>query len=173
MAKNTSSASSRVLARISAIVAVTAFSFGLAACDKAQEPPTVGQKLDSAVQKMDQASADAKVKAEQALNTTENKLEQGATKLESAANQAGDAMKDAAHSSGALADDASITAKISAELAKDADLSAIKIDVDTKAGAVRLSGPAPSEAAKERATTLAKEVEGVKSVDNALVVGKS
>jgi len=161
------------LARISTVLAVTAISLGLAACDKAQEPPTVGQRLDSAVQKADQATEDAKVKAEQALNTTEAKLEQGANKVENAANQAGEAMKDAAHSAGALADDASITARISAELAKDPDLSAIKIDVDTKAGAVRLSGPAPSQAAKDRATSLAQAVEGVKSVDNALVVGKS
>lgn len=161
------------LARVSTILAVTALSLGLAACDKAQEPPTVGQRLDSAVQKVDQASEDAKVKAEQALSTTEAKLEQGATKVESAANQAGEAMKDAAHSAGALADDASITARISAELAKDPDLSAIKIDVDTKAGAVRLSGPAPNQAAKDRATSLAQAIEGVKSVDNELVVGKS
>jgi osmotically-inducible protein OsmY len=171
MTKNTPSSS--VLARLSAIIAVTAFSFGLAACDKAQESPTVGQKLDSAVQKADQASEDAKAKADQALKATENKLEQGASKVESAANQAGDAMKDAAHSAGALAEDASITAKVSAALAKDSELSAIKIDVDTKGGAVRLSGPAPSQAAKDRASTLAQSVEGVKSVDNELVVGKS
>ena len=105
--------------------------------------------------------------------TTENKLDQGAAKVESAAQNAGESMKNAANSAAALADDASITARISAALAKDPDLSAIKIDVDTKAGAVRLSGPAPSEAAKDRASNLAKSVEGVTSVNNELVVGKS
>ena len=159
--------------RVSAIVALTALSLGLAACDKAQEPPTAGQRLDSAIQQTDQAAADAKVKAEQALQTTENKLDQGAAKVESAAQNAGESMKNAANSAAALADDASITARISAALAKDPDLSAIKIDVDTKAGAVRLSGPAPSEAAKDRASNLAKSVEGVTSVNNELVVGKS
>ncbi|AVO42425.1 BON domain-containing protein [Simplicispira suum] len=160
-------------ARISTIVAVTALSLGLAACDKAQEPPTAGQRLDSAIQKTDQAAEDAKIKAEQALQATENKLDQGAAKVESAAQDAGASIKSAANSAAALADDASITARISAELAKDPDLSAIKIDVDTKAGAVRLSGPAPSEAAKDRATSLAKSIEGVTSVNNELVVGKS
>lgn len=161
------------LARISAILAVSALTLGLAACDKAKEPPTVGQQLDSAVQKADQAATDAKIKAEQALQATENKLEQGANKAENAAQQAGESMKNAANSAGAMADDASITARISAELAKDPDLSALKIDVDTKAGAVRLSGPAPTQAAKDRATSLAQGVEGVKSVDNELMVGKS
>lgn len=160
-------------ARMSAIVAVTALSLGLAACDKAQEPPTVGQQLDSAVQKADQAGDEAKAKAEQAMDATQAKMAEGANKVENAADRAGEAMKDAAHSAGALADDAAITAKISAELAKDPDLSAIKIDVDTTAGVVRLSGPAPSQAAKDRAATLAQSVEGVKSVNNELVVGKS
>ena len=94
-------------------------------------------------------------------------------KVESAAQNAGESMKNAANSAAALADDASITARISAALAKDPDLSAIKIDVDTKAGAVRLSGPAPSEAAKDRAGSLARSLEGVTSGNNELVVGKS
>lgn len=173
MTTSSNPSSSTLLARISTILAVSALTLGLAACDKAQEPPTVGQRLDSAVQKADQAADDAKIKAGQALQTTENKLEQGAAKVENAANQAGDAIKEAAHSAGALADDASITARISAELAKDPELSAIKIDVDTKAGDVRLTGPAPSQAAKDRATSLAQAVEGVKAVNNELIVGKS
>lgn len=154
------------LTRMCSVLAVSAIAFGLAACNKAQEPPTVGQKLDSAVQKADQAAEDAKAKAEQALSSAGNKVE-------SAANQAGDAMKEAAQSAATLTDDAAITAKISAALAKDPDLSAIKIDVDTKDGAVRLSGPAPSQAAKDRAGSLAQAVEGVHSVNNELVVGKS
>ena len=67
-------------------------------------------------------------------------------------------------------DDVAITASIAAGFAKDADLSAIKIDVDTKNGVVSLIGPAPSVAARDRATTIAKGVKGVNSVDNKLVV---
>lgn len=70
-------------------------------------------------------------------------------------------------------DDIAITASVSAGLAKDADLSAIKIDVDTKNGAVSLTGPAPSVAARERASAIAKGTKGVVSVDNKLVVKDS
>ena len=54
---------------------------------------------------------------------------------------------------------------------QDKDLSAIKINVDTKDGVVTLSGPAPTAAAKERAAEIAKNVQDVKSVNNNLVVG--
>ena len=63
-----------------------------------------------------------------------------------------------------------ITASVNARLAKDPDLSALRINVDTKDGAVTLTGPAPSQSAKDRAATLAREVEGVKSVTNNLSV---
>jgi osmotically-inducible protein OsmY len=55
-------------------------------------------------------------------------------------------------------------------LATDKDLSAIKIDVDTKDGVVTLTGPAPSESARDRATEIAKNVKGVSSVNNQLTV---
>ena len=67
-------------------------------------------------------------------------------------------------------DDMSITAKVSSGLAKDPDLSAIKINVDTKEGVVTLNGPAPNAAAKSKATDIAKQVQGVTSVNNQLVV---
>jgi osmotically-inducible protein OsmY len=67
-------------------------------------------------------------------------------------------------------DDATITTKVNAELAVDKDLSAIKIDVDTKNGVVTLTGPAPSASARERATEIAKNVKGVTSVNNQLTV---
>jgi hyperosmotically inducible protein len=70
----------------------------------------------------------------------------------------------------ATVDDAAITASVSAGLAKDPDLSAIKINVDTKGGAVSLKGPAPTAAAKARAEEIAKGVQGVTSVDNQLEV---
>ena len=49
--------------RIASILAVSALALGLAACGKTEEP-TVGQRLDSAVEKTEQAAADARVKAE-------------------------------------------------------------------------------------------------------------
>ena len=67
--------------------------------------------------------------------------------------------------------DATITAKVNAGLAADKDLSAIKINVDTKDGVVTLTGPAPSAAAKDRAGEIAKNVKDVKSVNNQLSAG--
>lgn len=66
--------------------------------------------------------------------------------------------------------DVTITTKVNAELARDPALSALSIDVDTVDGRVSLRGKAPDAAALERATTLARGVEGVVSVDNQLVV---
>lgn len=67
-------------------------------------------------------------------------------------------------------DDAGITSAVKTSLAADPALSALKIDVDTHEGVVTLTGPAPDEKARERAAVLAAAPEGVKSVDNRLVV---
>lgn len=148
--------------RIWSILGISALAFGLTACNK-QEQPTVGQKIDSAVQKTEQAAADAKVKAQSALKNAETKVEEGAAQVQSGAQEMGSAAMGAV-------DDATITAQVSAGLAKDPDLSALKIDVNTRAGAVTLTGPAPNSSARERAETIAKGVKGVMSVTNNLKV---
>lgn len=134
----------------------------LAACDKPGNQ-TAGEKLDSAVAKTEQAASDAKAKTEQAAADAK-------TGMAGAAADVKEATKDATAAVTATVDDAAITASVSAGLAKDPDLSAIKIDVDTKGGAVSLKGPAPTAAAKSRAEEIAKAVQGVKSVDNQLEV---
>jgi hyperosmotically inducible periplasmic protein len=65
-------------------------------------------------------------------------------------------------------DDAQIVTKVKTALAADSDLSALKIDVDSKNGVVTLSGSAPDATAKDRATEIAKNVKDVKSVENQL-----
>lgn len=151
--------------RIASILAVSALALGLSACGKNEEP-TVGQRLDSAVQKSEQAAADARAKSERALNNAENKMEQSAANAEASA-------RDATATAKSSIDDATITAKVNATLAKDPDLSALKIDVDTVGGKVTLNGPAPTTVARDRAETLAKSVEGVTAVNNQLVVTAS
>ena len=151
--------------RIASILAVSALALGLAACGKTEEP-TVGQRLDSAVEKTEQAAADARVKAESAMQNAETKMEQGAANAEAKA-------KDAANTAKGAIDDATITAQVNAGLAKDPDLSALKINVDTVNGKVTLNGPAPSAVARDRAETIAKSVKGVTSVNNQLVVTAS
>lgn len=135
----------------------------LGACGKKDDGQTVGQKLDSAVAKTEQAATEAKTKTEASMAKAGDAIKEETQKAEAAGKAT------AAHV-GTTVDDIATTASISSEFAKDADLSAIKINVDTKNGAVTLIGPAPTAAARDKATMIAKAVKGVTSVDNKLVV---
>lgn len=122
------------------ISAAVAAMLALSACNK-RDDQTVGQTVDRGV-----ASAKAEMK------------------------DAKEATKDAATNVGAAARDATITAKINAALVADDQLKALKIDVDTKDGKVVLTGAAPDAGSRDRATTMAKAVDGVVDVDNRLTV---
>jgi hyperosmotically inducible protein len=67
-------------------------------------------------------------------------------------------------------DDASITAKVKTALIAEPDLKGMAIDVDTAQNVVTLNGTVASDAVRERAERIAKEVEGVKEVRNQLLV---
>lgn len=71
---------------------------------------------------------------------------------------------------GQAIDDVTIGTKLKAALAADPELSALKINVDTTKGAVRLRGEVKSVALRRKAEDLARKIEGVKSVENQLVV---
>lgn len=151
MTFNPSSAVPRSLKSAAAVLSVLALA-AVSACGKTDNDQTAGQKIDSAVASTEQAATEATAKAEAATQKAE------ASGVKMAQSMAGKAA------------DAAITASISSEFAKDADLSAIKIDVDTKDGNVTLYGPAPTAAASDKATTLAKSIKGVVSVSNKLTV---
>ena len=136
----------------------------LAACDNAGNR-TAGEKLDSAIAKTEKAADTAAAKTAEALKEAKAKIDASGTAAE-----VKDAAKNAGAAVSATVDDAAITASVSAGLAKDPDLSAIKINVDTKGGAVSLKGPAPTAAARARAEEIAKGVQGVTSVNNQLEV---
>ena len=159
-------------ARIASILAVSAMALGLAACDKMKEP-TVGEKLDSAIANTERAATEAKVDAEKAMQSAQDKMAEGAAKTEAAAANAGNQMREAGSAAMEVMDDAAITAHVSAGLAKDPALSALKIDVDTHNGTVTLNGPAPTQEAKDRATGIAQGVKGVGSVVNHLTLQTS
>jgi len=114
--------------------------FTLSACDK-RDDRTVGQTVDSGV-----ASAKAELR------------------------DAKEATKDAAAKSAVAATDAKITTKINLALVADDQLKALKINVDTTVGKVVLTGTAPDEGSRDRATAMAKAVDGVVDVDNRLTV---
>lgn len=134
------------------VLMLAAGALALAACGDKAGNETAGQKVDSAIAKTERAGADAKAKADRMASDAKAKTESTAASV-----------------AGAV-DDASITAAVSTGLAKDPELSAIKIDVDTKDGMVSLSGPAPNAAAKARAEEIAKAVKGVSAVSNHLEV---
>jgi hyperosmotically inducible periplasmic protein len=129
-----------------------AAALALSACNRTDDGKTAGQQVDSTVAKVekktDQMGADARAAGEKAKESTAGAMDTVAAK----------------------AKDAAITTSVNAELAKDAKLSALKINVDTVEGRVALRGTAPDADSRERASKLAKAVDGVKSVDNQLTV---
>ena len=68
-------------------------------------------------------------------------------------------------------EDAAITTKVKAEYAKDKQVSALSIHVNTDHGVVKLTGEAKSKAEADKAETIAKSVKGVSSVQNEIKVG--
>ncbi|MDI1269185.1 MAG: BON domain-containing protein [Polaromonas sp.] len=135
-----------------ALACSAAVLLALTACNKADDGKTVGQSIDSGIAKTEQAAKDAG-----------NAMKEASKDAQATGSQASTTM-------GEKIDDLTITATVSTGLAKDPDLSAIKINVDTKDGVVTLNGPAPSAAAKDKATEIAKQVKGVTSVNNQLTV---
>ncbi|NPC55318.1 BON domain-containing protein [Caenimonas soli] len=71
---------------------------------------------------------------------------------------------------GQAVDDVTIGTKLKAALAADPELSALKINVDTTQGNVRLRGEVKSMALRRKAEDTARKIEGVKSVDNQLMI---
>lgn len=71
---------------------------------------------------------------------------------------------------GQYVDDTTITTRVKAKFAEDAQVSAMRIGVETLKGEVQLSGFASSAAEKTRAGDLAVSVPDVKSVRNNIVV---
>ena len=77
---------------------------------------------------------------------------------------------DTQRSAGQAIDDVTIGTKLKAALAADPELSALKINVDTTQGAVRLKGEVKTLTLRRKAEDMARKIEGVKSVDNQLIV---
>ena len=63
-----------------------------------------------------------------------------------------------------------LTTKIKSKMALDDSVKALNINVDTADGVVTLTGTVHSEAERTRAVQLARETNGVKSVNDRLVV---
>ena len=73
-------------------------------------------------------------------------------------------------STGEYIDDASITTKVKSMMIADSEVSALHIIVETSKGVVRLTGSANSRHEADKASLIARNVAGVKSVDNDIYV---
>lgn len=73
----------------------------------------------------------------------------------------------------AVVSDTAITTKIKAGFAKDSQVSAMNIKVDTDNGVVKLSGTAKSQAEADKAAQIAQGTAGVTSVSNDIQVSPS
>jgi hyperosmotically inducible protein len=71
---------------------------------------------------------------------------------------------------GELIDDAALTARVKAALIDDEAAKSREIDVKTRDGVVQLSGFVESEESRRTAEEVARSVEGVSEVRNALIV---
>lgn len=140
--------------RYTALFAAAAATVLIAACGEKVNDTTVGQQVDNSA-----------VTAQSAGTELKNDAQVAANDMQAAGSQAAATVAESAT-------DMAITAKVNAALAADDKLSALKIDVDTEAGNVALTGTAPDEAARERATTLAAAIDGVVTVENRLTVVK-
>ncbi|WP_280150988.1 BON domain-containing protein [Piscinibacter sp. XHJ-5] len=125
----------------------------LGACDnRTSDGTTVGQKVDQGIATAQTAATEAKQSAKRSLDEAAQVSQEKSQVL---AEKVGDA---------------AITASIKAGIAKDPELSALRINVDTRDGKVALYGSAPSEAARQRAQTIAQNEKGVTGVENKVAV---
>ena len=83
---------------------------------------------------------------------------------------AGRSISMAAESVGEYVDDAKITASVKAKLTAEKAANFTKIGVETSNNVVSLTGEVDSKDQKEKAGKLAKQVNGVKRVDNKLQI---
>lgn len=129
--------------------------FALAGCGKTDTSTSANDMVGQTEQKAKEIGADA--------SKGVSEVKEASRDLAQDAKQAGNEVAD-------KVSDAVITTSVKAELVKDPNLSALKINVDTAAGRVVLQGSAPSPAARDQAVRLAQGVKGVVSVDNQLKV---
>ena len=126
---------------LSPLAGALAVSIALVACNRQESAQTAGQKVDSALEKTKDKVEDARQATSEALKTTRTAIS-----------------------------DSAITASVKASLAADAEFKMLDIRVETSSGRTVLRGSAPNAQARDRATQIARSVDGVTSVDNELEI---
>jgi hyperosmotically inducible protein len=100
-------------------------------------------------------------------------MHQAGQKMEQAGSDTADAAKDAYHGTKRAVKDTTITAEVKTALASDKNVKASAIHVDTVAGVVTLNGRVNSPEMAQHAAQLAEQANGVRSVNNQLMVASS
>jgi osmotically-inducible protein OsmY len=156
------------------IVVLLGMIFTASGCSKADDNGvTVGQKVDRAIDDTNAAADRARVQLADAARKADEKVHEDAQKAKEAFHDDADAAKMKPGEAHTAVDDAAITASVRADLLKDPDLSVLKVDVSTDQGEVKLTGKVDSASAKQRATEMVRAVDGVREVDNQLVVASN
>lgn len=108
---------------------------------------------------------------------SEGPAEEAGKDIDQMAEKAGSSFEGATQSVSEMADEAgdyiadtAITARIDAAILGDPTQKVLQIGVTTTDGVVTLSGVVASQQSSDRALEIARDVDGVKSVNNALVV---
>ena len=104
--------------------------------------------------------------------TAGEQIREGTDATKGAIHEAGERAGQAADHAGEVVSDAAITSAVKTKFLADSSVAGLKIDVDTTAGVVTLSGMVASQAESQKAMSMARETSGVKDVVNHLRVGK-
>jgi osmotically-inducible protein OsmY len=118
-----------------------------------------------------EAKHDAKDAAHQAKHDTKDAAHEAKHDAKDTARNAGRETREATGTAGQAVSDGWITTKVKSSFVGVDALEGSDIDVDTNGHVVTLRGTVPSEAARARAISLAKQVDGVKSVKDDLKIG--
>lgn len=127
---------------------------GLAACDRNDGDNSRGSTNSGQVQN--------DTDTQNGLNNAENSLDNAGQKMENTLAKAGENL-----------DDSAITAKVKTAILAEPGLESLQINVDTVQNVTVLTGTVDSQEKSDRAQQVAAAVEGVKSVENKLVVQPS
>jgi len=132
-----------------ALVAISLLlAIGMSACEKQGPAEEAGKKLDQVV-------SDTGKKVDDVVDKAEKKMtEQGEKTAQ-------------------IIGDTEITAKVKGDILAEPGLKSLQISVDTVNGAVTLTGSVDQNSSREKAEALAAAVNGVKEVNNQLIVGSS
>jgi osmotically-inducible protein OsmY len=140
--------------RFAAAALAGALALGVAGCDRPGPAEQVGTESGRA---LDQAAA---------------KMGQAANAAGTAIGQARDTAREQAAEAAKSLDDASLAARVKSKLIAEAGPAGLAIDVTTTRGVVTLQGTVDAPDVRERAARAASGVDGVRSVENRLVVAR-